>query len=747
MAQRRSVFLSGKDSISEDYRFSFEGNYNLLFRLTAPNDQENPWKIEYFIQSQTDLSIVYPLEKVRNKDSVPLQTSLAAIQKLAAASKVTRFATAATSQPLTLTNEEAYDFIKYESFKLKQAGFAVQIPTKFELGSKPIRLNIEVKDWSKYALGKTVGEGLLEFNYTASIGGQALSPEEFKHIVETKSHLAFVKEKWVEINPDDAERLAKLLGNKRRNTLRNTLAEGLTLAESGIETSVIHNGQAFDSVIQAISDTEHALNFKPPSCFVGTLRPYQERGLAWLGFMSRLGLGALLADDMGLGKTVQVIAHTINCLDNGLSPVLIVCPTSVIGNWSREFQRFAPAIRIRIHHGSSRSSGDGFRTEARKHDVIITSYALSRRDQEEMSSVEWGLVVLDEAQNIKNPIAKQTEILKSITTKSRIALTGTPIENRISDLWSIMEFLNPGYLPDWERFRELFAKPIELDRDNKKRLALKTALAPFILRRLKTDKSIIADLPDKIEKKEWCYLTNEQATLYQATVDASLKDIKRQEAPRQKLAIFAAITKLKQICNHPSNFLKDSHELGSRSGKIERLRDLIGQIVASGESCLIFSQYAEMGALLEKNLCKEVGIPVLFIHGGIPRKAREEAVAEFQQDDGKPRIMILSLKAGGTGLNLTRATQVIHFDRWWNPAVENQATDRAYRIGQKRNVIVHKFVTRGTIEERIEEILQHKSELSDSMLSSGESILAGMSVESLKEMFELRDWAEQDRDE
>ena len=293
-------------------------------------------------------------------------------------------------------------------------------------------------------------------------------------------------------------------------------------------------------------------------------------------------------------------------------------------------------------------------------------------------------MVLDEAQNIKNPIAKQTEILNNINTKSRIALTGTPIENRISDIWSIMEFLNPGYLPEWEKFKEIFARPIESDNDAQKRTALKTALAPFILRRLKTDKSIITDLPDKIEKKEWCYLTNEQATLYQATVDASLKDIKEQEAPQQKLAIFAAITKLKQICNHPSNFLKDSHELGNRSGKIERLRDLLGQITAAGESCLIFSQYAEMGALLHQNLKKEIDAPVLFIHGGVPRKTREELVAEFQQDDGKPRIMILSLKAGGTGLNLTRATQVIHFDRWWNPAVENQATDRAYRIGQKK---------------------------------------------------------------
>lgn len=742
MAHRRSVFISGKDSIIDDYKFSFGGEYNLLFRLIAPNDGETPWKIEYFIQSVEDPSLAYPLEKARGRDSVPLQVSLVAIQKLAAASKTTRFVTATSSKPLILTHEEAYEFIKYESFKLKEAGFAVQIPKKFELEQQPIKLNIEIKDWSQYTVGKTIGEGLLKFDYTASIAGQALSTEEFQRIVETKSHLAYVKDKWVEINPEDAERLARMIGKKPGKTIRAVMADGLLLAENGIETNVKRNGLPFDSIIHAISDDEHAQRPAFPDSFNGKLRPYQERGLTWLGFMSRIGLGALLADDMGLGKTVQVIAHTLNGPGDKSGPTLIVCPTSVIGNWSSEFQRFAPALRTKIHHGSSRSCGAGFIAETLNHDVIITSYALSRRDQEELSSVEWDLVVLDEAQNIKNPIAKQTEILKNITTKSRIALTGTPIENRISDIWSIMEFLNPGYLPGWEKFRETFARPIEADNDLRKKSALKTALSPFILRRLKTDRSIITDLPDKIEKKEWCHLTDEQATLYQATVNASLNEIKQQEAPKQKLAIFAAITKLKQICNHPANFLKDSHELGNRSGKIERLRDLLGQITTAGESCLIFSQYAEMGELLHKNLTKEIGIPILFIHGGIPRRSREETVAEFQKDDGKPRIMILSLKAGGTGLNLTRATQVIHFDRWWNPAVENQATDRAYRIGQKRNVIVHKFVTKGTIEERIEEILQRKSELSDSMLASGESILAGMSVESLKEMFTLRNWEE-----
>ncbi|MBI4448737.1 DEAD/DEAH box helicase [Candidatus Woesearchaeota archaeon] len=744
MVKNKSVFSSGRDSIVDEYTFSFEGDYNLLFRLIAPSDGENPWTIEYLIQSQADPSLVYSLEKVRKGKSVPPQTILVAMQKLAAAASVTRFVSAKTTGQLILTNQDAYEFLKYDSFKLKEAGFAVQIPKQFELDQKPIKLNIDVRNWAKYTIGKTVGDSMLEFDYTASIGGELMSPEEFKRIVESKSHLAFVKEKWVEINPEDAQRLFRLIKTKRTGAIRDLLTDGLTLAESNIQITVTHGGKSFESVIQAISDSEHTHEFNPPASFKGTLRSYQERGLAWLGLMSKLGLGALLADDMGLGKTVQIIAHIIRCFERTRAPVLIICPTSVIGNWSHEFERFVPSIKVKIHHGSSRSTGNSFKDLVKECDVLITSYALSRRDQDELRGIAWEMLILDEAQNIKNPIAKQTEILKSLTAKSRIALTGTPIENRISDIWSIMEFLNPGYLPEWSRFKELFAKPIEIDNNHLKKAALKTAIAPFILRRLKTDKSVITDLPKKIEKKQWCYLTPEQATLYQATVDASLKEIKEQGVPSQKLAIFAAITKLKQICNHPANFLKDSHDLGDRSGKVERLRDLILQIVASGESCLIFSQYQEMGALLYKNLKKELGIPIFFIHGGVSRKDRDKAVAEFQADDATPKMMILSLKAGGTGLNLTRATQVIHFDRWWNPAVENQATDRAYRIGQKSNVFVHKFVTKGTIEERIETILTKKSDLADSMLASGESVLARMSVEQIKDMFTLRNSSEEE---
>ena len=351
-------------------------------------------------------------------------------------------------------------------------------------------------------------------------------------------------------------------------------------------------------------------------------------------------------------------------------------------------------------------------------------------------------MVADEAQNIKNPTAKKSRMLRRIAAKRRLALTGTPIENRLSDIWSIMEYINPGYLPGREKFQELYSKPIEVQGDEEKKNALRSALRPFILRRLKTDKSIITDLPEKIEKHEWCELTAEQVTLYKAVASHSIREIGEVDEPKRRMTILAALTRLKQICNHPSSYLKDDADYGrvweERSGKIGRLAEIVDQILGGDESCLVFSQYAEMAKMLKGYLEKTYDVPVNLIHGGVQRTDREKILQGFRSTKG-PQILVLSLRAGGTGLNLVEANNVIHFDRWWNPAVEDQATDRSYRIGQKKNVFVHKMLTRGTIEEKIEKMLEEKKELADAIIKSGENMLADLSTERLKELIEYKE--------
>ncbi len=772
---KRSIFASGMNSISDRFRFNTSDDYNLLFRLSLPtktDDAEtknNNWKLEFFMQSRTDPSMIYPLEQASSSLNPILK--LCTAKKLVEASKVSGFtASGADLRKGTrkLTTEEAYLFLKQDAYTLREAGFAVQIPKNLDAGNRMLGagtkpgISFIIKNTLVASGGSLSSQKLLAFDPAISLGGLLMSPEEFEEIAKNKAHLVQVKDKWVEINPEDAFKVMELI-EKTKDAKTHSPADfirfGLLAAGDGIETDFLvgdeKNPMRFDSVLDAMQtdgigrndkDTQKFMTLCEPVGFCGNLRPYQKRGLGWLNFLTRFGFGALLADDMGLGKTVQVIAHCIMQTARGTRPILIVCPTSVIGNWQDEFSRFAPKMRMVVHHGSDRHDGVDFERELAKADVLITSYSLAWRDVEEFDSLEWGMVVLDEAQNIKNPFTKQARHIKKLRTKIRIALTGTPIENRLSELWSIMEFLNPGYLPPWEEFREKFARPIESDLDEGRKMALRRAISPFLLRRLKCDKSIIADLPDKNEFTEWCLLTPEQATLYRAVVDSMLKKIETEEGPKRKIAIFAAITKLKQICNHPANFLKDSAELGERSGKVERLRELLETIIENGESALVFSQYTEMAELLYKNMETEFNSATStkrahfsYLHGGLGRKQRDELVREFQDKKDKPKIFFLSLKAGGTGLNLTKAANVIHFDRWWNPAVENQATDRAYRIGQKKNVFVYKLTTKGTIEERIEEMLKRKKELADSIIGSGESILAKLDTGKLREMFELRE--------
>jgi intein/homing endonuclease len=420
-----------------------------------------------------------------------------------------------------------------------------------------------------------------------------------------------------------------------------------------------------------------------------------------------------------------------------LNPTLLICPMSIVGNWQREVQRFAPSLSVMIHHGAERLSGAAFVAEAMQHDIVITTYSLVVLDKGHLAEIEWENVVIDEAQNIKNEVAKQTQAIKSLNGRHRVALTGTPVENRLSELWSIMEFLNPGYLGSSTEFRKSFALPIERYRNAERAGVLKQLVQPFVLRRLKTDKEIIQDLPDKLEMKVFCNLTQEQASLYEAVVKEMLEKIEEEPDPMTRRGlILAALVRLKQVCNHPAQFMSDGSSLQRRSGKLARLEEMLEEVLAEGDKALIFTQFAEMGILLQRHLQETLGVETLLLHGATPKKQRDILVQRFQEERHSP-LFILTVKAGGVGLNLTAANHVFHFDRWWNPAVENQATDRAFRIGQHKNVQVHKFVCVGTLEERIDQMIEQKKDLAERIVGDGENWLTEMSTEQLKELFTL----------
>ena len=418
-------------------------------------------------------------------------------------------------------------------------------------------------------------------------------------------------------------------------------------------------------------------------------------------------------------------------------PTLLVVPMSLVGNWARELERFAPSLKVMVHHGLDRLTGDAFQTEAASCDVVISTYGLSHRDRDHLAEVQWYRIALDEAQNIKNPAAKQAVALRSLPSVSRVALTGTPVENRLSDLWSIMDFLNPGYLGSAGEFRRRFAVPIERYRDEDRADRLRNLIRPFVLRRLKDDPKVAADLPEKMEMTVYCNLTHEQAALYEATVGEMLTQIESSGGIQRRGLVLAALVKLKQICNHPAQFLRETSATTQRSGKFDRLTEMLEEVIAEEHRALVFTQFRKMGDLLSAHLINTFGPTVIFMHGGIPQRKRQEMIDRFQAEGDDARIFVLSLKTGGVGLNLTAANHVFHYDRWWNPAVEDQATDRAHRIGQYKTVQVHKFVCVGTLEERIEAMSEEKRKLARNIIGSGDEWITEMSTDALRDFFTL----------
>ncbi|HEY8891091.1 MAG TPA: DEAD/DEAH box helicase [Clostridium sp.] len=737
-------------------------NSNFKFRTcfkVIPPRREEDWTLEYLLQAKDDPSLMLPAKMIF-EESVDTITYLnkkfnnpqeRLLEDLAVASKVfipiERSLYDAVPIECKLSAEEAYSFLRESAYFLKEKGFGIIAPAWWK---KPSRLSVKLKDKNhvtntNLAVKSTFNmDTILEYDWKLALNGNEISEKEFEKISNLKVPFIQLRGQWVQVDIHQIKTLSKMKMNKGLNgkipvgeLLRLNLSEEEIIP--GVSVEDIDNQEAVGHFFQKLFNLNNIEQVDIPLGFRGTLREYQKRGFSWLTFLRTHGIGACLADDMGLGKTVQSICLLLYEREKGLTdkPTLIICPTSVVGNWEKEIEKFAPNLKSAIHHGNSRWSYEHFSEEIHKNDVVITTYALIVRDKILFQKEEWAGIILDEAQNIKNSSSKQTQYIKTLKSEYKVALTGTPVENRLSDLWSIMDFLNKGYLYNWSTFRNEFAVPIERDGDPKKSNKLKKIIAPFVLRRLKTDTNIIKDLPDKIESKEYASLTKEQATLYQAVVVDCLNKIDNSEGIQRRGLIISSLTKFKQICNHPVQFLKDNGEIEGRSGKLERLLEMLEVVIEEGDRSLVFTQFAEMGHILKAELEEKLGVRTLFLHGGISRKKREELINIFQDESTEPMIFILSLKAGGLGLNLTKANHVFHFDRWWNPAVENQATDRAFRIGQVKNVHVHKFICMGTLEEKIDEMLERKQALAESVVSTNENWISEMSNEELKELFVL----------
>ena len=767
--------------------------WRLLLRLHEPEDSESlgemqdpgeqvRWALRFGLQSQDNPAIVLAAEDLwaLASDSVTVEGRRAErpqeilLKELARAARVYPMLekALAESEPaeLELSTRQAYQFLREFRPVLMEQGFAAEGPQWWD--QPGARLGARLKLFSEELdagggvggvrpTGATVGlEALVKYGWEISIGGTTLSLAEFEQLAARKAPLIRINGRWVEVRPEDLRAAMKFLSENPGGSMRVgeaiRMAYGADTRSAGIPIVGLEATGWVSAFFGPEAKLERVPIVDPPIGFHGKLRPYQVRGLSWLWFLERFGFGACLADDMGLGKTIQLLALLTyereeaqrragaEGRDPAVPPTLLIVPMSVVGNWLHEAKRFCPQLRVIAHHGVERAHGAAFVEQASRSDAVVTTYALAHRDRDTLGQVHWQRVVLDEAQNIKNPAAKQTAAVRSLEATTKVALTGTPVENRLSELWSIIDFLNPEYLGGAHTFRKRFAVPIERYRDPVKGEQLRELIRPFVLRRLKSDPGVAADLPPKVESKEYSHLTSEQAELYESLVQRMLGAVEASEGMQRRGLVLSTLIKLKQVCNHPAQLLKDHDFAGAappaagRSGKCVRLIEMLDEVMQGGEQALVFTQFRQMASLLAPMLRHDLDREVLVLHGGTPAAQRESIVKAFQRGDGSSPILVVSLKAGGVGLNLTAATHVFHFDRWWNPAVENQATDRAHRIGQNRTVQVHKFVVRGTLEERIDEMIEQKTELAANIIGSGERWLTEMSTDQLRDILTLR---------
>ncbi|HWH31742.1 MAG TPA: DEAD/DEAH box helicase [Egibacteraceae bacterium] len=734
----------------------------LHLRLEAPDAEDGPWLVHLALLGSDGL--LRPAARVwepAEDDPLPAPALHEALLRgVALAARLSPpfedALRAAAPEAVELGLADAWEFLVEAQPALRDAGAVVEVP--LGLAEQAVRLRFVVGDDDGAVTDAGTGAEADDFpvdftdsqeefvaRWEVDLGGEVLGEEELAALAEHEVPLVRWRDQWVLVDP---ERLAAL--RRLRGPARLGLGEALALALSGghaaeldldgvtrqEDTEVVARGRVAH-LAERIRDAgePQALEGEPPG-FEGELRPYQRRGVAWLGGMAALGLGGILADDMGLGKTVQLIAHLLQAdvRAGRLGRHLIVCPTSVLGNWERELHRFAPALPVARFHGQERPDDLGA-----FQGVVLTSYGMLRREPDPFAAVPWDIVTVDEAQHVKNPATAGARAVRRLRAAQRVAMTGTPLENRLADLWALMDLVNPGLLGARSVFDRRYATPIERRADQGAARRLRRLVGPFVLRREKRDPAVIADLPDKIEREVVCGLTTEQAALYEETVTEAFRGGLGDGIARRG-RVLALLTALKQICNHPAQYRKrEDEDLHGRSGKLATAREIVREAVGSGEQVLVFTQFTSMGRLLVRQLSEDLGTWVPFLHGGVRAEERDRMVAAFQGegDVEPPPVLIVSLRAGGTGLNLTAATQVLHYDRWWNPAVEDQATDRAHRIGQRHAVEVHKLVTAGTVEERIAAMLARKRALADAVVGAGEAWVTELGDAELKELVAL----------
>ncbi|PIQ25330.1 ATP-dependent helicase [bacterium (Candidatus Blackallbacteria) CG17_big_fil_post_rev_8_21_14_2_50_48_46] len=725
--------------------------WRLGFRLLEPQVKQN-WQLESYLQALQDPSLYLPLSeawKIKAPKAKTLGTRpeelkqillLALGQACGIYPPLQEMLAKASPQTLNLKTEQAWNFLSEAAPQLEQAGFGLLLPAWWaQPQTKALSLRASLKSPSLRGRSNLDLASLMQVEWGVALGQDTLTLKELESLAKLKQPLVQFRGEWKTF---DREQLFKALNflkqTPKEMPLQALVPLALGAAEIPLPVSEIQaQGKVKVLFEQLQGQQSFALTEIPPQ-FQGELRPYQTRGVSWLEFLHQWGLGACLADDMGLGKTPQTLARILKARQKTpkAPPVLLVCPTTLVGNWKREAARFTPHLKVFIHHGAERNKLSAFKKAIAHQDLVITTYGLLHRDEKFLLPLNWQGIVLDEAQGIKNAETRQSKAARSLKAQWRIALTGTPIENHVGDLWSLMDFLNPGLLGSQAAFKKYFQKPIQDLQDQESLKQLKARIEPFMLRRVKTDKTIISDLPEKLEMELFCPLTREQATLYQAQIKDLERQLKKSDGIQRKGLILSALMRFKQLCNHPAQFLGETGPLAGRSGKLQRLVEMLTEIREMNESVLIFSQFAEMGGLLQTHLQNCLAEEVLLLTGKTPKAKRDQMVDRFQSGQG-PGVFILSLKAGGTGLNLTRANHVFHYDRWWNPAIENQATDRAFRIGQTRQVQVHKLICSGTVEERIAEMLQKKQELAAQTVGQGENWLTELNNQQLKALFDL----------
>jgi superfamily II DNA or RNA helicase len=724
---------------AEETAAAFTAEVGVSLRVDVPEGRRRQFRAALQLHTAADPSLVVEAARLWSEPAeierllgprAETGTLLALRRGARAWPPLQRLLKDAAPDELRLTDDEALDLLGDATDALRAAGIDVHWPRELV---KALTATAEIGQ--RTAPGSSVGgllgaDALLDFRWQISLGGDPLTDAEMDALTEARRPLVRLREQWVVADP-------KLVARARRRRMEPlTPMEALSAALTG---EVERDGEpipceavdALGDLVVRIRDPESRTPATQPVALKATLRDYQKRGLSWLAEMCELGLGGCLADDMGLGKTITLLAlHLHRQTDPATAgPTLVVCPTSLLGNWQREAARFAPSTPVRRYHGGDRHLDDLAGDE-----IVLVTYGVLRRDRAVLAETAWSLVAADEAQHVKNPYAVTARELRALPARARVALTGTPVENNLSELWALLDWTTPGLLGPLTAFRDRHARAIESGEDPEAAERLSRLVRPFLLRRRKSDPGIAPELPAKTETDRVVSLTAEQTSLYEAVVRETMAKIAEAEGIARRGLVLKLLTALKQICNHPAQYLRQSNPLPGRSGKLDLLDELLDTITAEGESVLVFTQYKQMAALLEKHLA-ERGTSTLFLHGGTPVARREEMVERFQR--GEVPVFLLSLKAAGTGLNLTRATHVVHYDRWWNPAVEDQATDRAYRIGQDKPVQVHKLIAEGTVEDKVAKLLESKRALADAVVGSGEAALTELSDADLAELVAL----------